>query len=1097
MAKQHGLLPETTRKRLEEYRSQVRFVKVMEGILAGLFGLAASYLLVFVLDRFFDSPALLRGVILLVGSLGMGLLLPLKCHRWIWGTRRMEQVAGLVRHKFPRLGDQLLGVVELAQNERDLGESSTLTRAAIEQVDEAIRDRDLSDAVPSPRHFFWLKVTAIPLAMAISCLVFVPAAGSNAFARWLTPWRKIDRYTFAQIDQLPETLVVPHGEEFTLKATLNQSSSWNPRSGTARSSTVREPITTQLSGNEYNFLIPAHTSESEVSVRIGDIRESIQVTTATRPELKAMQAAIQLPEYLQYSHGIDADVRGGVISIVKGAEVDLTATVNRKLTEGSALGENARIDGDQILVSAIHVEDSGFLTLRWKDHLGLSPKTDFKLKINAVDDAEPAVFCQQSDPQQVVLSTETIAFELSATDDFGLKNIGLEWVGIQDATHNPEPDQGEKIANVGNPELATLTATTSFSAEADQVRPQSLKIRAFAEDFHPERGRAYSPTYVIHVLSPQDHAIWIANQLRRWASLADDVYEEEVRLHDANRQLRRMSPEDLVTRENQQNLRSQAAAEKANAIRLEGVTTQGEVLIKQAIRNPEMLVGHLETWAESLKQLREMADHRMPSVADLLTEAAQAKSAPKPGSAQKPSDQSKTGPTAGNNQNQQPNAPGPQEQVEGEPVEKAPGITDVESGFNKPNEPDPNTKPKSKRPSSGKLGLPSTVLNGGPKPEPKEEVEEEPQEQVDQAVELQANLIDDFNKIRDDLQAILDDLENSTFVKRLKAASRRQMEIAKSLNHTLFKGFGIKTGDLAEADVMRLATIAESETAQSQNVWTIQSDLEACFGRKRDEKYQRILEEMKELEPVSSLNELGERVRENLSGESIVRAEFWADTLDRWAEEMVSPSQCGACKGGNSVSLPPSIVLEVMRIIEAEMDLREETRSLEEARTAVERDQYEKRSQLQSKTQAGIEERTNNVVKDILALPDGAQNFGEEIQMVAGASLAMQDAKQILGQPETGPAAIAAETEAIELLLESKRSNPKGGGGGGGTSPGGGGEGDTQRIALANIGNSSDSNAKIDKREVEQASGVTAGHLPDEFRDGLDAFFNALESRKQ
>ena len=54
----------------------------------------------------------------------------------------------------------------------------------------------------------------------------------------------------------------------------------------------------------------------------------------------------------------------------------------------------------------------------------------------------------------------------------------------------------------------------------------------------------------------------------------------------------------------------------------------------------------------------------------------------------------------------------------------------------------------------------------------------------------------------------------------------------------------------------------------------------------------------------------------------------------------------------------------------------------------------------------------------------------------------MSDATEILARPETGGPAIAAETEAIELLLQSQRINPKGGGGGGST-PGGGGTGTT------------------------------------------------------
>ena len=62
----------------------------------------------------------------------------------------------------------------------------------------------------------------------------------------------------------------------------------------------------------------------------------------------------------------------------------------------------------------------------------------------------------------------------------------------------------------------------------------------------------------------------------------------------------------------------------------------------------------------------------------------------------------------------------------------------------------------------------------------------------------------------------------------------------------------------------------------------------------------------------------------------------------------------------------------------------------------------------------------------------------------------MDEATEILADPRPAPA-IAAETEAIELLLQSKRINPTGGGGGG-SSPGGGGQGTTNDSALALVG---------------------------------------------
>lgn len=184
-----------------------------------------------------------------------------------------------------------------------------------------------------------------------------------------------------------------------------------------------------------------------------------------------------------------------------------------------------------------------------------------------------------------------------------------------------------------------------------------------------------------------------------------------------------------------------------------------------------------------------------------------------------------------------------------------------------------------------------------------------------------------------------------------------------------------------------------------------------------------------------------------------------------------------------------------MRILEGEMDLREETRSLEQVREKLEAVAYTDKAELQSGTQRKLYDRTLNVVTDIRALPLGDQKFGKEIQMLTAASVAMNDATTILGRPDTGREAIAAETEAIELLLAAKRANPKGGGGGG-SNPGGGGTGDTDRVALELYGPGADPLAQIEARGVQQSTGTTNDQVPAEFRDGIDAFFNALENRK-
>jgi hypothetical protein len=190
--------------------------------------------------------------------------------------------------------------------------------------------------------------------------------------------------------------------------------------------------------------------------------------------------------------------------------------------------------------------------------------------------------------------------------------------------------------------------------------------------------------------------------------------------------------------------------------------------------------------------------------------------------------------------------------------------------------------------------------------------------------------------------------------------------------------------------------------------------------------------------------------------------------------------------------LPPSIVLEVLKILEGEINLREETRVAEQAKPAITRDEYGQQAKQLSDTQLALEVRTSEVTERIRQLPDGEVEFGFEIGLLRAVSSVMNEAADILDRPETGSPAIAAETEVIELLLQSRRINPRGGGGGG-SSPGGGETGTTTDSALALLGAGTNPQEVRENRGVTQATGHAGRSLPEEFRAGIDEYFNQLE----
>lgn len=174
------------------------------------------------------------------------------------------------------------------------------------------------------------------------------------------------------------------------------------------------------------------------------------------------------------------------------------------------------------------------------------------------------------------------------------------------------------------------------------------------------------------------------------------------------------------------------------------------------------------------------------------------------------------------------------------------------------------------------------------------------------------------------------------------------------------------------------------------------------------------------------------------------------------------------------------------------MNLREETRVAEQAKSAVTEEQHEADASKLTKSQSELSKRMRDVVERILELPEAEQNFGKEIKLLSQVASVMDEAELILANNNTGGPAVAAETEAIELLLQSKRINPKGGGGGG-ANPGGGGGGDTSDSAIALLGKSSKTTEVREETGLGQTTGTTGSKLPPEWRAGIDEYFNRLE----
>ncbi len=692
-SKEHAVnLPPRTEKALEKYRKRVWIIKLAEGALAALFGLIISYLIVFGLDRMIDTPALLRAFILLIGMVGMVVFLPLKYYKWVWRNRTLDGIARLLQHKFPRFGDHVLGIVELASDRSDRSSSPALVAAAMRQVDEEVAKHNLAEAVPYPRHRRWALAVGLPLILVIIGVMIIPATTRNSLARWLTPWRNVERYTFAQLDGNPDRRVVAYAESFDVNAQLKDESRWKPESGEARYSD-QKPIVAERDGESYKFEMPPQTEDGSIKLRVGDARRSIPVEPKLRPGLKELVATVQLPEYLQREEPQVDDVRGGIVNLVKGSTATLEATTTRELSEATLNNRPQKVDGATVTTEPISVETTTEMQLAWKDRFGLKVKEPQVLQFEVEDDAAPTVAIKNLKNNQVVVSTEVLSFEIQAGDDFGVKQVGLEWEGIANPVQNPNPANGEKTVSSGSPSSEELSVGATFSVGRENVKPQSLRLRAYAEDYYPDRGRIHSPQIVLHVLSPSDHFKWLIGQMRLWAGAAKDVHDKELTLHQINKELSSLPPEALDDPAQRKKLQNQAAAEKANAAKLDSLIDAGGELLQEAAKNSEFDGEQIESWGEMLEKLEDIAEKKMPSVANLLAQASEA-----PGQSSQTSDGKQSEPSDSNQQQ------GQSLNGESQPSDGKPGEP---SGESQPSDGKPGEPSGESQPSDGKQSEPS------------------------------------------------------------------------------------------------------------------------------------------------------------------------------------------------------------------------------------------------------------------------------------------------------------------------------------------------------------------------------------------------------
>lgn len=888
-------IPKELKKQLAEFQRQLWRTKIVEAILAGFFGLIISFLVVFVLDRFIATPPLARLGILIAGTSLFAIFAPLMMRRWIYGHRKEGQLARLISKKFPKLGDRLLGVVELQdQKESHKTLSPELRAAAMAHVARQVGKKDMGEALPICHY----KKLGLGVALGALCVIlgfsFAPKAGSNALKRWLLPLSDTERYTFTQLDLsgLPDPYTVPYDEPFVIIVPLKEETDDRPAIAAARYG-LQDWLETDLSEKGYRFEFQGQQSSDVLTLRVGDALHRIRIEPEIRPELTALDAKVTLPAYLQLETKT-IDIRSGTLSALAGSKIELEGTFSRDLK--SATGTVSALPPDDEIVSTFEeaseteteqpaplpdptpleltifedritsspIELGEFrveIPLQWTDVKGLESSTSFNLKIQTAHDQAPLVYTQGIERQIVILAGETLEFEVLTEDDYGIQEIGLMWQGEFTKPTDESPASGELLLKQGSPSNSRLSELAIFSPKTHGIVPQKLTLVGYAQDFKPERERSLSEPIIIYILTEDEHAQLLKQRFDRLIGELEDAARREQNNLDTNERLDQLNkPEDLQNEENKEKLAQQEDAEDQNAEKMEEITKKMEELFKDAARNKSIEKETMKKMADSLQNMKELAKQDLPEIEKKLNESQDNKSTP----------------------------------------EKA------------------------------KKDLQEAI-------EKQKEALKKMQETIKKANEANNNF------------------EASTFINRLKRAASDEDGISNKLvssmtgqNSESKKAATPLLGAAAESDTFdpvfrrMIEMLGTQQRRTGSDVNWIQEDLANFYARTQKEIHKEIVDDMKKSEISLKLEGLQTRISKNRSFTAALEAKKWGAQLREWAKKLegTPPDAAGGDGGGEGGANPEEkdfeFMLKVMRMVQAEQDIRSRTRSLEQLMRSVE-----------------------------------------------------------------------------------------------------------------------------------------------------------------
>jgi hypothetical protein len=388
----------------------------------------------------------------------------------------------------------------------------------------------------------------------------------------------------------------------------------------------RQPaVESGVEDGKFRLQIPGEVENGVLVVRVGDARAGVKVLPTYRPSLQELAAQIQLPDYLHYPEQNQV-LQNGSLLAVEGSKIAFHGKVSRELS--SALMQSGddnpaplKISGDSFTTGQTKPDAQAEFTFNWRDQLGLTNAAPLRLSVQMQPDSPPVPEIADMPREIAVLNSDVLSIRVQARDDFGVRDFGLTWeLGAESPPADLETT--EVKTQTASPLLKEAENVFSWSPSMYRIpMDATVEMEGFARDFFPGRERSRTALYRIRVLSPEEHAELVRQQLEGVMAQAEEVTRLQEKIVAGLGELK--EAEKMAPAQKSSRLGQTKDDQMQNAAKLDELSKEGERSVREAMKNPLFNAETIRQWSKSMQQWSQLSQKKMPAAANAMQAARQ------------------------------------------------------------------------------------------------------------------------------------------------------------------------------------------------------------------------------------------------------------------------------------------------------------------------------------------------------------------------------------------------------------------------------------------------------------------------------------------